>query len=237
MSDETTGIYQPGEAEGQPPPAPDNQPQFVTPDQLDARLAKFYQDVQKMTTKQENRVSKKLSEWEKRVIEAGISVTPEMKNTAQQRIAMDMLNDEAEAAQPDPYSTKAPTGNPITQKVVDETNAGMRALQKKYDYVLTENDPEYWEVPWTGSTPEVFLQTYEAKLKDAAPRRGRQLPSDAQPGNPAARVPGPSGASVVGEDAIREELVKLQSKSSRTGAEENRRKQLESELLKLIPRR
>ena len=66
-------------------------------------------------------------------------------------------------------------------------------------HVLTENDPEFYEVPWQGSSPEVFLQTYEAKLKEAAPRRGRQLPPEAQPGNPTARVPGPSGGAASGD--------------------------------------
>ena len=238
MSDETTGIYQPGEATEQPTPAPDNQPkEYVTPDQLDAKLAKFYQDVQSMTAKQVNVVANKLSKWEADAKAAGKTVTPELLKAKEQQLTIEALDDEIEGVQPGPYPAKAPTGNPITQKVIEETNAAKDALYKKYDYVLTENDPEYWQVPWTGSTPEDFLKSLEDNLKVVAPRRGRQLPQEVQPGNPAARIGGPTGSSPVGADAIAEELDRLQNKPSRTPAEENRRKQLEGELLKLIQRR
>jgi len=197
MSD-TNDIYQPGEGDEPPAPAPDNQPDLVTKEYLEEKLRDIWKGINSFTAKQENRIAKKLSEWEKRVTEAGIPVTAEMKTSAQQRIAMDMLNDESLAQDGSPAAQASP-GNPLIQKVVEETAKAKLALEKKYDYVLTENDPEFYEEPWKAPTPDEFLKAYEQKLREAAPRRGRQLPVEEQPGTPGARIPVPLGGAATAD--------------------------------------
>ena len=193
---EDQGKYQTDNPEEeQPQHSEDQQPKVVTEDMLQKKLDKFWNDVQQMTTKQENRVAQKLAQWEKKVAAAGIVVTPEMKTDAQRSIAMAMLNDEAGDAQPGPYeATRTP--NPIAQKVIDDTNAAQAALEEKYDYVMQPTDPEYKTMPWSGLTPEDYLAEYENRLKKILTRRGRQLPEEElPPGSPDARLPAPLGAA------------------------------------------
>jgi hypothetical protein len=231
MTDEPEGIYQPeSEPARQPDQPADNQPKYVTEDGLRAELDKLWKGIQSMTAKHEKRVSKQLEEWEKRVSESGITVSNDMRQAAEQRIALSMLEEDNKAAKP-----VEPQKSRVSPDVVEQVNTKMRELSGELGVTLTEDDPEYWEVNYTNPNPEKFLQQYERKLKAKAERVSQvQL---AQPGNPAARVPAPTGFASGGIDSLNSELAALQAKAHPSPAEEKRRKEIVAELLKHVPKR
>lgn len=233
MSDEPAGIYQPeNEPAGQPvEKQEDNQPKYVTEETLRAELDKFWKGVQSMTTKQEKRVSKQLEEWEKRVTDAGITVSTDMRNAAQERIALSMLEDDSKVAKP-----AAPL-KPYDDPVVADVNKWIDEVQQQYGFQFTDNDPEWYEINFHNPNPEAFKRQFESKLSEAASRAGKPIPQKpVQSGNPSARVPAPAGVSVNNLDFLNQELAQLQAKSNPTRAEEQRRKEIVAELLRQVPK-
>jgi hypothetical protein len=101
----------------------------------------------------------------------------------------------------------APPAGPQQNPVVTETNNKLREMQKQYGYVLTENDPEFYEINFQNPNPEQFLAEYEAKLREAAPRAGRQLPAPSAP--PGARLSSPVG-SAAGSDLYAQYLKEVE---------------------------
>jgi len=200
--------------------------------------------IQSQTGKAESRIKKevdsKLSQVEanfKSLREAGYPVTDEdLKEARTQAIRgmMSTLADNESAAQQTPTAS-----NPQEQAVVKQANEAMHNLQRQYHYVLTENDPEFWDVPFTGVPPDEFLSKYEAGLREVVTRLGRPVPQQTiVQGSPSARIPSPGGSATGGSiEALTNELGILQSKSGRTAADEKRRKEIEAELLKHVPRK
>lgn len=183
MSDDPNAVYAPESTqEGQPVQPEQKQPEYVTKEVLRTELDEFWKNVQKFTGKQESRIAKKLEEWEAKVQDQGIQVTPEMRKTATDRIALSMLEDEGQAQ-------TNPPANDLAAKVI------ARRMQIAQDNggELTPDDDEYWEVNFTPDPRDPdgskFLKTYEKKLKE---RNERKTASQLPP-NPA-RAPGPSGA-------------------------------------------
>jgi len=201
---------------------------------------KMLRAIQSQTDKSKSQIKKeveaKLASVEatfKELKEAGYAVTDEdlrLARTQALRETMTASREQDNAAQ----QSSAPAHDAET---VRKTNDAMRQLQKRYGYVLQENDPEFWEVPFQNSTPEDFIAKYEAGLKDVVTRLGRPLPQAEAPGNLAARMPPPAGMPVGGLDSMTDELTKLQNKTNPTPADIKRRKELALEIGKHIPKK
>lgn len=247
MSDEYMGDASPEPEAGQPSAdvQPDAQegakPEPITLDILQKVLAEnneqLLRKVQSLNDKQDARVDKRLDKWTASLENQGIRVTSDMKDRKKIELAMQ----EADRAIAEEDSAQLPSQQKATgpdPAVVKQTNEAMRALQKKYGYALTQNDPEFWEVPFQDSTPQEFLVKYEAGLKDVVTRLGRPLPAETAqtPTNPASRIPAPIGAPVGGIDSMTAELNKLQDKVGRTALDNKRLKELTAELVKHIPK-
>ena len=209
--------------------------------------------IQSQTGKAESRIKKevdsKLSQVEanfKSLREAGYPVTDEdLKEARTQAIRgmMSTLADNESAAQQTPTAS-----NPQEQAVVKQANEALKELQNRYGYVLGKNDPEFWAISnkfydfqaeaWIGP-PDEFIPTYEQKLREINTRLGRPVPQEINiQGSPSARIPSPVGSATGGSiEALNNELGMLQSKSGRTAADEKRRKEIEAELLKHVPRK
>jgi uncharacterized protein YgbK (DUF1537 family) len=104
--------------------------------------------------------------------------------------------------------------------------------------VVTTNDPEFYEIPWSGSTPDEFLAKGEEALKSLATRLNRQMPQQEAPGSPSARLPGPVGVVSSGSvEALTKELEALQRKRYPSQADINRRKEIVERLVEAAPKR
>ena len=248
MVDEYQGAAVEQAEEGQPlpeagtPAAETAAPEPITKRELEAfkkeLTGELLRVIQSQTDKAQSRIKKevdaKLGQVEatfKELKEAGYSVTEDDLKLARSQALRDVLTasrDQDAAAQP-------PSGPPIADAKVRETNEAMRQLQKQYGYVLTENDPEFWEVPFQGSAPEDFLAKYEAGLKDVVTRLGRPLPAQAQSVNPVTRTPTPGGTAITGLEGLTAELNRLLENPSQAPADVKRRKELQKEILKHVP--
>lgn len=247
------------EGDGQsPPPIADATAQPTAPEPITklefekfkAELAdEIKRTIQSQTGKAESRIKKdvesKLAQVEanfKSLREAGYPVTDEDLKAARSqamRETLASLPGEDDAAQ-----RNQPAPNPERQAAASETMKALRSLQKQYGYVLTENDPEYWDLVDAdvahAETPAKFLEMHEAALREVVTRLGRPVPQQqtAQISNPAARVPTPTGMPTGGNiDALTNELGTLNNKTNRTPAEDRRRKEIEAELLKYVPKK
>lgn len=260
MNDVYLGDVGAPEGDGQsPPPIADATAQPTAPEPITklefekfkAELAdEIKRTIQSQTGKAESRIKKdvesKLAQVEanfKSLREAGYPVTDEDLKAARSqamRETLASLPGEDDAAQ-----RNQPAPNPERQAVANDTMKALRSLQKQYGYVLTENDPEYWDLVDAdvahAESPTKFLEMHEAKLREVVTRLGRPVPPPSQPaqiGNPAARIPAPVGTPTGGNiEALNNELGVLLNKHNLTPAEDRRRKEIEAELLKHVPRK
>lgn len=221
------------------------QPEPITKKELEAfkkeLTGELLRVIQSQTDKAQSRIAKdvdaKLKEVEttfKELKEAGYAVTEDDLKLARNQALRDVLaspRGKEQAAQP--------ASDPRQEATIRDTNNKMRELQKQYGYVLTDNDPEFWDVPFQDSTPEQFLQKYEEGLRTVVGRLGRPLPQQqsAISGSSSARVPTPSGGATGGVEGLTRELEALQKKSFTTPSEDKRRKEIVAELMKQVPRK
>ena len=254
MSDEYLGgddsQTDPGLEQPQAPDAAIVEPKPITGADLDAWSKEFRKDllnvIRSQTVQAESNIKKevdaKLVQVEKNFKElkaAGYPVTDEDLKIAKSEAISEALKTLTSSEEDEAQPSRARSTDPKQEAVIKQANEAMRNLQKQYGYVLTENDPEFWDVPFTGVPPDEFLSKYEAGLREVVTRLGRPVPQQTiVQGSPSARIPSPVGSATGGSiEALNNELGMLQSKSGRTAADEKRRKEIEAELLKHVPRK
>ena len=219
-------------------------PEPITKKELEAfkkeLTSELLRAVQSQTDKAKSSITKevdaKLKQVEatfKELKDAGYAVTDDDLKLARTQAIRDVI-----ASSQGQEQAAKPASKPEDAAIVVETNNKMRELQKRYGYVLTDNDPEFWDIPFQGSPPEEFLSKYEEGLRTVVSRLGRSLPAvEAQAGSPSARVPTPVGGASGGTDYLTKELDRLQSKTNPTPQDIKRRKEIVEELMKIVPKR
>lgn len=201
----------PGQPQGAPQaPAAGAPPEPLTKADLEAFKTEFRKDllnvIRSQTGEAESKIKReveaKLSQVEtnfRAMKEAGIPVTDRDLEVARSQAiseAAKTLSVTDGGAQTPQSATPDPTDDPL----VKQTNEAMFALQKQYGYRITASDPEFDEIPWSGSKPEDFLTAYEAKLVEINTRLGRPLPRKSV--NPTARIAPPPGGAPAPENPI-----------------------------------
>lgn len=179
-------VFSPPVAPGQEPPKEATQQQpGVTREDLEAKISELQNRLdrfeQSLADKTALRIENRLKKWQKQVEAQGVSMTPELLEQGRRTLALkelDSVSDEDAVAKPVQKSNADPNSTGVPQSVIDQTNAAMRELQKQYGYVLTENDPEFYEIPWDGN-PKEFLEKYEEAQQSAMRRAGRTPPKNA----------------------------------------------------------
>lgn len=234
MDDVSQAEYQPNQDAGQPSgEGMGAEPKYVTEETLERMLAErdeqLKRSFQSLTDKQVSRVDKKLKQWEQRMTEEGLPVDDQLRQQARSRLALREL----ELMEDEPAQGVDHRIDPRIEAVRAKENE----LKAQYGVDLSPNDDEYYDVNFSHPNPDRYLVQYENALRAKAERLNPHAQSQPQ-GNPASRVPAPAGSATGSNiDNLTTELGKLQSKPNRSPAEEKRRKELEAELLKLLPRR
>lgn len=209
MVDEYTGLAATDEAGTPqttvPTDAPAQPEQPITKADLTALRDELLKSIQSQTGKAENRIKKevdaKLNEVAQTVKvlkDAGYQIT----DAEVSALNANALREAIATSRQDSDPQSRPPANPLLQDQIKETNAAALQLTKDYGYVLTDNDPETYEINdlvKKGCTPEEYLAKVEESLVSAVTRTGRPLPHKQTPGSSNARLPGPSGSAAGGD--------------------------------------
>ncbi len=234
MDDNLQAEYQPDQEAGLPSGEDTGaEPKYVTEETLQRMLAErdeqLKRSFQSLTDKQVSRVEKTLKQWEQRMSEEGLPVDDQLRQQARNRLALREL----ELMDDEPARN---VGHRIDPRI-EAVRAKEKELKARYGVDLSPDDDEYYDVNFSHPNPDRYIVQYESALRAKAERLNPHAQSQAQ-GNPASRVPAPAGAATGNNiDNLTNELGKLQAKPNRSPAEEKRRKEIEAELLKQLPRR
>lgn len=217
MSDQVTNDYLSDGAEaGQPlEQAQDSQPTYVTPAELEARIADALEQAkrfaQSKTDQASTRITKALKEQEQRLQDrvtalkaAGANITDSMVEAQRQKIIERVLSEESDGEEDEQPAQAAPPVDYRMQARALAAQSRVSEMIAEAGFAIDKNDPELRNVQANAPTPEQWEQSYKAALQRKAQRLGKTLDlgEDATPA--AARVPGGAGSGAGGSPATLE---------------------------------
>jgi hypothetical protein len=192
MSDEQVGNTSYGQEAGTPSePVQEQTPQYVTVDNFKTLRDEVIEEVKRiaqgLTDKQENRVDRKLKEWEQRL---GYTPSPQLREQAKNQLALQELEQVS-------GGTPSQAASQPIDPIVKDTNRKLLKMLAQYDADF--DDLAGIDMNPATNPPGQFLTQVEAKLKSRAPAAPAQQQPVTQPANPT-HVPsmGMSGTPIGG---------------------------------------
>lgn len=216
MSDQNTQAVTFSGGQATPVPASQgapnaDEPQFLTRKEADALVQKAVDEAvkraQSLTDKAESRIKKEFQQRKanldstlKQLKEAGVEITPEVRQRAEAMLLQDTL------AQPEPAPEPLPQRQPskVAEPELDPVSAQAMRMMQRAGVIIEDNDPEAGEIDQTD--PDAFLLSVAKAIVKKQQRTASQPPETPKAPTSAGGMGGVT-AQATPEDYIKEMMA------------------------------